>query len=137
MIAFAVAKNELGAAYVSLWPRIASGIGPHLVDSDIVLYADRCDASIYREGDFFRQAMWEVINDANCSKGTCTTYGIGGPIFLSGSPVTRTLQVLAYALDRLGPDITFAQLVNKMAEDLSYSEREQFRDVFRYHGLGV
>jgi hypothetical protein len=137
--AMAVAIKEHRAPYLYPWAKVNGGV-PHrsdLLDS-AVMYEDRCAESIYREGDFFVQAMWEVMHDANCADGVCTATTVwGNQIFDSGDPVTRTLQALAYALDRLGPDITFAQLVNKMADGLAYTEEEPFKDIFRHHGLGV
>jgi len=141
VMAFIVAKNERGLGYFAPFVVInpsQSGT-PHRSDvSSIEFYGPRCAESNYRKGDFFRQAMWEVLHDANCTTGNCTPSIVwSGQVYSSGNPIQRTQAALAYALKRLGPDITFSQLVSKMSESLGYAEREPFKNVFRHHGLQV
>ncbi len=141
VMAFVIAKKERSLGYFAPFILInptRSGT-PHRSDApSIELYGSRCSESNYRKGDFFRQALWEILHDANCSSGNCTPSVVwSGQVYDSGDPIQRTQAALAYALKRLGPDITFAQLVSKMAESLGYSEREPFKAVFRHHGLQV
>jgi hypothetical protein len=137
VVAFAVGMNSNSLRYSAPWMRVnPEGLGPHVlgVPTSEATYRNRCseEQGYYRQGDFARQAFWEVMNDRD-EELSRAIFG-SGPLAASRT----TLNLLGYALNRLGPDITFSDLILKMSEGIgSLSSRERFKAVFRHHGLPV
>jgi hypothetical protein len=120
-------------------PRNATSAGgPAQLPHTSVQYTNRCAAdgyAIYAHSAPFSQAMWELINGSNYNGPA----PVGLPWVTVANPaVEKVLRSLATTMNALGPDMTYVQLINRMALTFtSGAERNAFVAVFQHHGFGV